>query len=323
MSISTRESAPSDTLEALFQQAVASHAEPFWPVVDNLAPSAPRPKSVPFVWRFDELRPYCERAARLVGTELAERRVFMLVNPAMTAPHTTDTLYAGLQTILPGEVARAHRHTAFALRFIVEGNGAYTAVEGEKLPMQRGDLVLTPGWEWHDHGNEGSDIMIWLDGLDLPLWSAIPIFFMERYREQQYPSTTPTSLSSRLYPWAEMQAQLDASSTPVAVVRYRNRTSGGDISPTVGAEAIRIAAGAKTPAARETASSIMHVYEGSGSSFIGNTEVRWKRGDTIAVPAWQTTRHYADRSGSAYLFRYDDIPLITALGAYRKDDGIN
>ncbi len=323
MNAPIQEHASADSLEDLFRQSVASHAEPFWPVVDDLAPAAPRPEAVPFVWRFDELRPYCERAARLVGTELAERRVFMLVNPALKAPHTTDTLYAGLQTILPGEVARAHRHTAFALRFIVEGDGAYTAVEGEKLPMQRGDLVLTPAWEWHDHGNDGSDIMIWLDGLDLPLWSSIPIFFMERYREQQYPSALPSGLSTRLYPWQEMQQQLDAFSTPVAVIRYRNRVNGGEISPTVGAEGIRIAAGAPTPPARETASSIMHVYEGSGSSFIGNTEVRWKRGDTIAVPAWQTTRHIADPSETAYLFRYDDIPLVTALGAYRKDDGMN
>jgi gentisate 1,2-dioxygenase len=313
--------APSDSIDDLFRSAVAAHAEPFWPVVDDLAPSVPRPRAVPHVWRFDELRPYCERAARLVGTELAERRVFMLVNPALKAPHTTDTLYAGLQTILPGEVARAHRHTAFALRFIVEGNGAYTAVEGEKLPMQRGDLVLTPAWEWHDHGNDGSDIMIWLDGLDLPLWSPIPIFFMERYADTRYPSAPPAGLSSRLYPWAEMQRHLDASVEPVAVVRYRNRVDGGEISRTIGAEGVRIAAGGSTAHHRETASSIVHVVEGSGTSFIGDTVVHWKRGDTVAVPAWQTTRHVADGGGPAYLFRYDDRPLIAALGAYRSDAG--
>jgi gentisate 1,2-dioxygenase len=324
MNATTRAAAaPGDSLDDLFRQAVASHAEPFWPVVDDLAPAMPRPQAVPFVWRYDELRPFCERAARLVGTESAERRVFMLVNPALKAPHTTDTLYAGLQTILPGEVARAHRHTAFALRFIVEGRGAYTAVEGEKLPMQRGDLVLTPAWEWHDHGNEGSDVMIWLDGLDLPLWSHVPIFFMERYREERYPSAPPLGLSNRLYPWDEMQRQLDACSTPIAELRYRNRIDGGEISRTVGAGAIRIEAGTSTTAARETASSIMHVYDGCGTSFIGDTVVQWTPGDTIAVPAWHTTRHVADARGPAYLFRYDDRPLITALGAYRCDEGTN
>ncbi len=323
MNVPTRATPRSDTLDELFHQAVASHAEPFWPVVDDLAPATPRPKAVPFVWKFDELRPYCERAAHLVGTELAERRVFMLVNPALRAPHTTDTLYAGLQTILPGEVARAHRHTAFALRFIVEGNGAYTAVEGEKLPMQRGDLVLTPAWEWHDHGNEGSAIMIWLDGLDLPLWSHIPIFFMERYEQERYPSKLPNGHSNRLYSWDEMQQRLDACRGPVADLRYRNRIDGGEISPTVGAAAMRIEAGTSTAATRETASSIIHVYDGCGISRIGETVVRWKRGDTIAVPAWQTTRHVADDRQPAYLFRYDDRPLIDALGAYRCDGGTN
>jgi gentisate 1,2-dioxygenase len=323
MSASIRAVALSDSLDDLFRQAVASHAEPFWPVVDDLAPAIPRPKAVPFVWNFDELRPYCERAAHLVGTELAKRRVFMLVNPALKAPHTTDTLYAGLQTILPGEVARAHRHTAFALRFIVEGNGAYTAVEGEKLPMKRGDLVPTPAWEWHDHGNEGPDMMIWLDGLDLPLWSHVPIFFMERYAQERYPSKLPNRLSNRLYPWEEMQRQLDACSAPVADLRYRNRIDGGEISPTVGASAMRIEAGTSTTAVRETASSIIHVYDGCGISLIGETVVRWKRGDTIAVPAWQTTRHVADDGEPAYLFRYDDRPLIAALGAYRSDEGAN
>ena len=323
MNVPSRATPRSDTLDDLLHQAVASHAEPFWPVVDELAPATPRSKAVPFVWRFDELRPYCERAAHLVGTELAERRVFMLVNPALKAPHTTDTLYAGLQTILPGEVARAHRHTAFALRFIVEGKGAYTAVEGEKLPMQRGDLVLTPAWEWHDHGNEGSDIMIWLDGLDLPLWSHIPIFFMERYEQERYPSKLPNGHSNRLYSWDEMQQQLDACPGPVADLRYRNRIDGGEISPTVGAAAMRIEAGKSTTATRETASSIIHVYDGCGISRIGETVVRWKRGDTIAVPAWQTTRHVADDRRPAYLFRYDDRPLINALGAYRCDGGTN
>jgi gentisate 1,2-dioxygenase len=311
------------SLEALFREAVNAHAQPFWPVMESIAPTAPRPKAVPHVWRYNELRPYCERAARLVPAELAERRVFMLVNPALAAPHTTDTLYAGLQTILPGEVARAHRHTAFALRFIVEGDGAYTAVEGEKLPMRRGDLVLTPAWEWHDHGNEGDGTMIWLDGLDLPLWSAIPAFFMERYAAERYPAIPPQGASSRLYPWAEMQRALDENGGPVAVRRYRNRFDGGEIARAIGASAMRLAPGASTSLARETASSILHVYEGAGTSTIGDGVVHWQRGDTIAVPAWHTVRHTATSYEPAYLFSFDDRPLLDALGAYRRDDGEN
>jgi gentisate 1,2-dioxygenase len=313
--------AAGDQLDTLFREAVGAHAEPLWPILDNVSPATPRPKAVPWAWKYDELRPYCERAARLVPTELAERRVFMLVNPAMQAPHTTDTLYAGLQTILPGEVARAHRHTAFALRFIIEGENAYTAVEGEKVTMRRGDLVLTPAWEWHDHGNEGDGIMIWMDGLDLPMWQSIPAFFTERYRDERYPSTPASGLSSRLYPWAEMQRQLDAAVGPVAVRRYRNRDGGGEIARAVGASALRIAPGATTPLVRETASSILHVYEGAGTSTIGETTIAWKRGDTLAVPAWHDVRHTADATGPAYLFSMDDRPLLEALGAYRREDG--
>ena len=133
-----------DSLEQLFNEAVVEHAEPLWPLLSTVSPPFPVAKAAPYVWDYEKLRPFCERAAHLVGTELAERRVFMLINPKLKAPYTTDTLYAGLQTILPGETARAHRHTPFALRFIIEGERGFTAVEGEKVMMERGDLVLTP-----------------------------------------------------------------------------------------------------------------------------------------------------------------------------------
>lgn len=108
---------------------------------------------------------------------------------SIEAPCTTDTLYAGLQLINPGEVAPAHRHRAFALRFIIEGERGFTAVEGEKIYMERGDVILTPPWQWHDHGHEGDDVMIWLDGLDLPMFQYIPVNFAEMYEESRYPST--------------------------------------------------------------------------------------------------------------------------------------
>jgi gentisate 1,2-dioxygenase len=245
----------------------------------------------------------------------------MLVNPALGAPYTTDTLYAGLQTILPGEVARAHRHTPFAIRFIVEGENAYTAVEGEKVTMQRGDLVLTPAWEWHDHGNEGDRPMIWLDGLDLPLWKAIPAIFTEHYPEERYPSQPAQGASIRRYPWAEIEAQLAAVAGPVAEVRYRHRGTGGEISASCGAAALRIDRGAKTAPKRETTSAVVHVYEGSGRSLIDGTEIRWTQGDTLAVPAWQTVVHEADRGSDVRLFKFDDHPLIDALEVYRCDEG--
>jgi gentisate 1,2-dioxygenase len=310
-----------DSLDTLFNEAVKFHAEPLWPRLGELSPAEPRAKAVPYAWQYETMRPFCERAARLVGTDLAERRVFMLVNPALGAPHTTDTLYAGLQTILPGEVARAHRHTPFAIRFIIEGENAYTAVEGEKVMMERGDLVLTPAWEWHDHGNEGKRPMIWLDGLDLPLWKAVPAIFTQHYPEERYPSKRSDGPSIRRYPWAEIEAELTRVAGPVAEVRYRHRGTGGEVSATCGAAAIRIDAGAKTAPKRETTSAVIHVYEGSGRSRIGETELRWKQGDTLAVPAWQTVVHEADPGANVRLFKFDDRPLLDALEAYRSDEG--
>lgn len=310
-----------DSLAALYRDAEPRHAQPLWPVLAALSTVEPTPQAVPYVWRYDDVRPLCERAARLVGTAEAERRVFMLINPALKAPQTTDTLFAGLQTILPGEVARAHRHTAFALRFVIEGEGAYTAVEGEKVVMQRGDLILTPRWDWHDHGNEGDGPVIWLDGLDFPLWSCLPIFFTEKYQQERYPARSAGELTNVHYPWSEMQARLDAEPGATAELRYRTRAGGGEISATVGASALRLNAGAATRALRETASAVFHVYEGAGTSYVGESVLEWKRGDTFAVPAWHLTRHVAASTGPAYLFRYDDRPLVDAVGAYRADHG--
>jgi gentisate 1,2-dioxygenase len=310
-----------DSLDHLFQEAVVEHAQPLWPKLGELSPPMPTAKATPHLWSYDRLRPFCERAARLVGTELAERRVFMLINPTMKAPHTTDTLYAGLQTILPGETARAHRHTPFALRFIIEGERGFTAVEGEKVMMERGDMVLTPAWEWHDHGNDGDRPMIWMDGLDLPLYQVLPANFTEHYASLRYPSALLTTASNRKYPWAEMQAKLDAAPGPTAEERYRLRTTGAEISATSGASAIRIDAGAATPPLRETASAILHVYEGKGRSRIGTTVLDWKQGDTFCVPGWQTAVHENTGTDRAYLFRFDDRPLMQALSMYRSDNG--
>jgi gentisate 1,2-dioxygenase len=315
-------SVTADNLDSLFAEAVVEHAQPLWPVLGVLSPEFPTAKAVPHVWRYKQLRPFCERAARMVPAELAERRVFMLVNPALNAPYTTDTLYAGLQTILPGETARAHRHTPFALRFIIEGERGFTAVEGEKVMMERGDMVLTPQWEWHDHGNEGDAPMIWMDGLDLPLWQMLPAIFTERYSEERYPSELRPSASNRKYPWVEMQAKLDAIAGSTAEARYSLRKNDAEVGLTCGAGAYRIDAGASTAAFRETASAIVHVYQGQGrTTFADGTVSEWVRGDTFVLPAWRAATMQNTGSERAYLFRFDDRPLLTSMGAYRSDGG--
>ena len=310
----------SDDRDRLFADARARDAAPLWTVMEAMVPPRPAPKAVPKLWAYNDLRPLLERAGELVGAEEAERRVFMLVNPAMRPPYTTDTLYAGLQLILPGEIARAHRHVAFALRFIVEGHGAYTAVGGERVTMERGDLVLTPSWTWHDHGNDGAGPMIWLDGLDLPVYQSIPANFAEPYAQEQYPSTSAGGDSVLKYPWSEMAAQLDAVRGDFADSTYHHRATGQAISRIIGASAERIAGATTSPVRRETASAVYHVVSGTGTSRVGDVSLTWQRGDTFAVPSWMPFAHAARED--AYLFRFDDRPLLEALGVFRRQNAV-
>ena len=306
-----------DSLDRLFSDARAQSAEALWTQMHAMVPPIPAPKALAHVWQWKTMKPLLDRAGALVSAADAERRVFMLVNPALAAPYTTDTLYAGLQLIRPGEVARAHRHVAFALRFIVEGEGAFTAVGGEKVTMQRGDLVLTPSWQYHDHGNESDAPMIWLDGLDLPVYQFFPANFAQPYAQERYPSEPAAGDSPLRYPWEEMQARLDSSDDAFVWAPYAQRGDGTPISRVIGAAAERVAAGASSPERRETAGIVYHVFEGNGTTQAGDVTLRWTRGDTFCIPSWSPYRHTA--GDDAYLFRFDDRPVLEAIGAYRRE----
>ena len=149
----------------------------------------------------------------------------MLVNPSSDAPHTTDTLYAGLQLVMPNETAPAHRHVAFAMRFIIEGNGGFTAVHGQRVAMNRGDFLLTPTWNWHDHGKNGEGPMIWLDGLDLPLFRHFPVHFVEHFAKSRYPAEDikEGEESAIVFPWAKMKVKLDEKTGDWAREEYRRK----------------------------------------------------------------------------------------------------
>lgn len=139
-------------------------------------------------------------------------------------PHTTDTIYAGLQLVMPNETAPAHRHVAFAMRFIVEGQGGFTAVHGKRVHMQRGDVILTPTWNWHDHGKDGDGPMIWLDNLDLPLFRHFPVHFVEHFKEPRYPAEDVDSEESPIvFPWKGMKQTLDAKEGKWWRERYLRR----------------------------------------------------------------------------------------------------
>src|SRR5262245_32147769 len=168
-------------LKAYYDALAAQHITPAW--MAGGITVEPKSKAVPFVWHWRDLRPQAMRAAELVGTEQAERRVLRLTNPELPGV-ASNTLVANIQIVMPGEIARAHRHSGSALRLIIEGTGGYTVVNGERIPMAQGDLVLTPNWTWHDHANDTDAPMIWLDGLDTPLVRMLEAGFFEEYGEQ-------------------------------------------------------------------------------------------------------------------------------------------
>lgn len=323
---------------------------PLWKQLRGLLPGEPRSRSVPIVWPYETVRPQLLRAGQLVTAEEAERRALMLMNPGLDgAAAAAGMLYAALQLILPGEVAPAHRHGACALRFVIEGSGAYTAVEGERTLMQPGDLVLTPSWAWHDHGNETAEPMIWLDGLDLPLINALEANFFEGHPEERsQPLTRPDDASARLYaggrlnpqwgdawekpyspilnyPWERTEAVLreaassgDGSPWDGFLFEYVNPLTGGPTMPTIACFAQLLPAGRATAAHRHTSSAVYHVVRGSGCSVVDGQTLAWGPRDTFAVPGWAAHRHTADDGEDALLFSFSDAPVLRALGLYRE-----
>jgi len=177
--------AAEEDLQAFYQDLEAHSLAALWNQGGGGAPE-PRSMAVPFVWHWRDVRSQAMRAAQLVGTEQAERRVLRLTNPELPGVSASNTLVANIQIVMPGEIARAHRHSASALRLIIEGKGGYTVVNGDRIPMSPGDLVLTPNWTWHDHANDTDAPMIWLDGLDTPLVRMLEAgFYEEYYKETQ------------------------------------------------------------------------------------------------------------------------------------------
>src|SRR5437016_2623675 len=181
-----------DERKAFYERIDKHSLTPLWEARANLVPPHPAPACVPAFWRYREMRPYLMEAGHLISAREAERRVLVLENPGLRgASSITHSLYAGLQLILPGEVAPSHRHTQSALRFVLEGRGAYTAVDGERATMHPGDFIITPSWTFHDHGNTGDEPVVWLDGLDIPLVTMLDAGFAERYPEETQPVVRP------------------------------------------------------------------------------------------------------------------------------------
>ncbi len=282
---------------------------------------APRKTFVPYRWRYDDAKGALDAAGRLINTELAERRNLILFNPVPGNDYaTTRTLLAAFQMILPQEKARSHRHTPNALRLILDAeDGAYTIVDGVKLPMGRGDVLLTPNWSWHGHGNESSAPAYWIDFLDTPLIHALEPMFFEPHPDIYEPVREITVNSPLRFGWNQTLRRLrEAEPTPSGP--YATQIALGDPAmATIALHMMHLSAGIETETHRTTANNIYAVAEGTGISLVDGETFDWSRGDVIAVPAWRPHSHRAHNR--AVLLRVSDEPVLRNLELLREATG--
>jgi gentisate 1,2-dioxygenase len=320
---------------------------PLWEVLKGLVPPEPRPTPAAHIWHYDQVRPFIMESGALVTAEEAERRVLVLENPAFPGKsRATATLYAGIQLVLPGEVAPAHRHTASALRFVLESSGGFTAVSGERTTMNRGDFVITPSWAWHDHGNQSGGPITWMDILDVPMVNFYESGFSEHYndkaqaigrpegdalarygaallpieRETRFGQTTPIFN----YPYERTRAALASVAAAggldphwSATLRYANPLDGGWAMPTIASWMTHLPAGTETLRQRSTDGIIVAVAEGRGVARIGDKRIAFGPQDIFVVPNW-TWRSFESEEG-CFLFCSSDRVAQEKLGFWREE----
>jgi gentisate 1,2-dioxygenase len=319
-------------LEAYYASLEGEALGALWNVANEIEPWYPQPRSVPVLWKWKRIEPFVRRAPQLVSAEKAARRVVMLVNPGRKEwSAAAGLLYTGVQIMNPGEFTSAHRHQASALRFIMEGRGAYTVVDGERLELGARDLVLTPNGTWHDHGiDAGGTQCIWQDGLDIPLMNSLDANFYEVHPEVvQKPAPLSRENWSKPYSpvfrygWEESYAALQESAFQSefdgTVYEYKNPLTGGPIMPTIGAQLQRLRPGEETRPHRHTGTAIYQVAKGRGWSVIGGQRFDWEEKDIFALPSWAVHAHAnASASEDAVLFSFNDFPAMRALALYRE-----
>ena len=317
------------------------------PWVREEASPAPRSRVLPFLWRWADIEPLIRQAGELMTPGRgAERRILQLTNPGVAGQSTTHTLVTAVQLLLPGECAPAHRHSPTAIRFIMQGQGAYTTVEGEKCPMAPGDLVLTPAWTWHDHGSESAEPVIWMDGLDVPLIQSLDTWFYEAFPNDCQPINRAADSTRRYgagglkpawikphsslpplvrYPWEQTYAalqrlaEIDASPFDDVALEYTNPATGGSALRTMACWIQLLRPGVQTHAHRQTSSAVYHVFAGQGCSVIAGQRFDWRPGDFFAVPPWTWHEHANTTAEGAILFSIHDTPVFEALGLYREE----
>jgi gentisate 1,2-dioxygenase len=340
-----------ERLDELYADFQAARLIPLWTQREDLMPMSPRPQTLPHLWRWAELLPLAERSGQLVPVGRGgERRAMALANPGLPgSPYATPTLWAAIQYLGPREVAPAHRHTQGAFRFVVEGEGVWTNVDGDAVAMRRGDLLLTPSWAFHEHHNVTDRPMAWLDGLDIPLVSQLDAGFFEfgpdvlatratpeRSRGERLwghpglrPIGRPDVVNSPLaaYRWEHTDAalseqlELEAEGADGVIepghagVRFSNPTTGKDALVTIRTEMRRLREGTGTTPVRTVGSAVWQVFAGEAVATVGDQEFEVTTGDLFVVPSWCLVTLQARTRVD--LFRFSDEPVYEALSLAR------
>ncbi|WP_026923677.1 cupin domain-containing protein [Glycomyces arizonensis] len=334
-----------DRLERYSKSIAGDGLVPLWDRFGDLVRPRPAGQAGAHIWRYAEARESLMLAGEVISVEQAERRVLILENPALPGTSSiTRSLYAGLQLLRPGEVAPAHRHTQSALRLILEGESSYSTVNGDKTAMGVGDVVVTPPWSWHDHGNDGdaAEDTVWLDALDIPTVSFYDASFLENLPAASQPSEPdgraglwaaglrptdrrPEANPLTAYPYVETLKRLEqfAAQTDPHPVRgweaeYIDPATGGPILTTMSAFLSILPEGPSAGTYRSTDATVLVPLEGSGTTTVGGQTIGWKPRDVVVIPSWAPYSHDVD-DGSAVVFSYSDRAAQTALGLWREE----
>jgi gentisate 1,2-dioxygenase len=335
-----------DSVASLDSDMARKNLSGYWRLGMEGLPNYPMTSVQPCLWKWQDVHDSLVRAGEVINLENSERRVVRLVNPGLDRKHAfaTQTIQVSFQYVKPGENARAHRHTPAALRFVIQGNGAYTTVNGQQCVMEPGDLILRPKLTWHDHSNDGNVPIVWLDGLDFPLVTALHQVMQERFPERRQrieksSEAVTSSLGSSIrhglpvadffhYKWRDTEPALRAlTQTPAArdrcdgyLLDYRNPVTGGPTMTTMQCAVQLLAAKEETQSHRHTSTVMYHVFCGQGATQIGEQRFEWQKGDTFVVPLWHAHRHMNLSADDAILFSISDAPALKALGLYREED---
>lgn len=334
-----------DRLARLDERLTQAHLEGHWRIRESGRGNAPEPFAPAYRWDWRVVRALLQDAGEIMAIEGVDgRRTVRLCTPGLAGKWTTPTIHASVQLVKPGEIAAAHRHSLGALRFVIEGSGGYTTVDGAKLAMEPGDLILTPQWSWHDHGHEGTEAMIWIDGHDVPFTRYLNGIFFEGYPTLQQPiafddaaarqrfgamrpfGVTPLpSGQPHVYKGSEARAALASLGEDAydprfgSTLMYRDPLTGGSALPTINCRLSQLRVGRETIRHRSTTNFIYHVVSGAGTTLAGDTEITWEAGDLFVVPGWTWHQHRAKGLESAVMFSMSDEPILESFGLLRTE----